>query len=181
MRRAVRLAGLARFTRLARAIAAVATRFAGTVAAVAARFAGAITAVAARFAGAITAVAARFASAIAAAVAAGFARAAVRAVRAMTAAFASAGASAAAVGAARARAASARTGAARVELDRRDGAFIDALQADGRAQHHQILVERLDATRQSNTVDEINFDALAFLARGIDEVVLRMGFCRIGH
>jgi hypothetical protein len=64
-----------------------------------------------------------------------------------------------------------------VELDGRNGALVDALQADRRAQHHQILIERLNTPRQANAVDKIDLDALSFFARCVHEVVLRMRFC----
>jgi hypothetical protein len=69
----------------------------------------------------------------------------------------------------------------RIELDGRNGALVDALQPDGRAQHHEILIERLDTSRQTDAVDEIDFDALALFARGVHEVVLRMRFCGVRH
>src|SRR6478752_5348194 len=69
-----------------------------------------------------------------------------------------------------------RTGSG-IELDRRDGALVDALQADGRAQHHQILIERLDAPCQADAIDKVNLKALSFFARSVHEVVLRMRFC----
>src|SRR5690349_9117401 len=76
----------------------------------------------------------------------------------------------------RARSARTRTRAG-IELNGGDGTLVDALQPHGRAQHHQVLIERLDASGQANAIDEINFDALALFARSVHEVVLRVRFC----
>ncbi|SIT39875.1 exported hypothetical protein [Paraburkholderia ribeironis] len=70
-----------------------------------------------------------------------------------------------------------RRSRAGVELDRGDRALVDALQADRRAQHHQVLIERLDAPGQANAVDKVDLDALSFFARSVHEVVLRVRFC----
>src|SRR5690242_4887607 len=78
------------------------------------------------------------------------------------------------------RAAWPRAGAG-IELDRRNPALGNALQPDGCAQHDEILIERLDASSQTDAVHEIDFDALALFARCVHEVVLRMGFCGIRH
>ncbi len=66
---------------------------------------------------------------------------------------------------------------AHVKLDSGDGALVDALQANRCAQHYQILIERFNASRQPDAVDEVDFDALSFFARSVHEVVLRMRFC----